>query len=664
MDRPEDDMEAAFTPETVEKPEAKIKSESPSEMLKPKSELHDKTLSYLLDRLRMSERKMNAFYARWAYNEKRIQAYIDLPDWEKELKKLNDDGKVPNAVRIVVPYSYATISTIVTFLAQVFFGAKPMLQVGTNKGENAKAAQLMELVLQHQSEHMRLVSTLFQFLQDTQYYNLGVLKCFWTEERAMRTVWKPQMNIGGFKVPGLGKLIPQRQERMVYQGNEVESIDPFMFFPDPRVPMSKVNRKGEFVFWRTFVGKHDLQKKAWNKEFFHISAVGSLPRADYQGVASERSILADGEANPARASNDENSVKSFVQLDECSIIIVPHDMGLGDSKKPEHWVFTIANKTQIVRAEPLNLDHGMHPIIVSEPYGGGYGFGHAGVTDMMGPLQDLMSWLVDSHVANVRTVLNNMFIVDPSRIEMQDLNNLGPAKHIRLKRAAIGQDVRGALQQLNVQDVTHGHIQDLQTIIHLADMLTGVSDNMRGIQSSGGRKTATEIRTSGEAGSSRLAALARIISAQGMVDLTTQMCVNTQQLLEEEMWVAVTGADGKANPLRVSGDQVAGDFSFPVNDGTLPLDRVAMLDVWKEIFLGSAQDPSLQGKIDRLGMFKWMAELGGAKNIDKFIIQPMPDEQIERQVEKGNLIPANGPKPGGQTPGVTSNPGARLAGGL
>tara|TARA_R110002153_G_scaffold274298_2_gene448182 strand:+ start:3306 stop:5294 length:1989 start_codon:yes stop_codon:yes gene_type:complete len=653
---PEDDKTAA--------PSVGITSESPSEMLKPGSELHEKTLKYLLDRLLMSEKKMGEFYARWSYNEKRIQAYIDLPNWEKELKNLNDKGAVPSAVRIVVPYSYATISTIVTFLAQVFFGSKPMLQVGVYKGENAKSAQLMEQVLQHQSDHTRLVSTLFQFLQDTQYYNLAVMKCFWTEERGQRTVWKPSMNLGPIKIPGMGKLMPSREERLIYQGNEVESIDPFMFFPDPRVPMSKVNRKGEFIFWRTFTGHHDLQKKAWAKEFFHVKSVGSMPKADYHGAASERSIIADGESNPARASMDEHSVKSFVQLDECSIIIVPKDMGLGESDRPEHWVFTIANKRQIIRAEPLNLDHGMHPIVVSEPYGGGYGFGHAGVADMMGPLQDLMSWLVDSHVANVRTVLNNMFIVDPSRIEMQDLANLGPAKHIRLKRAAIGQDVRGAIQQLPVQDVTKGHIGDLQTIMALADTLTGVSDNMRGIQASGGRKTATEVRTSSEAGSSRMAALARIISAQGMVDLTTQMSVNTQQLLDEEMWIAVTGEDGKENPLRVSGDQIAGDFSFPVNDGTLPLDRVAMLDVWKEIFLASGQDPELQGKIDRMSMFKWMAELGGAKNFDKFVVQTAPDEDVERMAEQGNIIPANGPRPGGQTPGVASNPGARLAGGL
>ena len=36
----------------------------------------------------------------------------------------------------------------------------------------------------------------------------------------------------------------------------------------------------------------------------------------------------------------------------------------------------------------------------------------------------------------------------------------------------------------------------------LADMLSAVNDNLKGIQDSGGRKTATEVRTSNESGSS------------------------------------------------------------------------------------------------------------------------------------------------------------------
>ena len=640
-------------------------SPRPIDKLGPKTELHAKVLSHLLDRLRFSELKMVSFYPRWQYNEKRIQAYIDLPNWEKALKSMNDEGKPPSAVRIVVPYTYSTISTIVTFLGQVFFGRKPLFQVNSYKGENAEAAQTMEKILQQQADHNKLVSVLYQFFQDTQYYNLGILKCFWDVKRAKRTVWK-QGTLGPFKLPG--KAFPVREDGLVYEGNVVESIDPFLFFPDPRVPLHKVNREGEFVFWRTFSAKYKLQQKEAAGTFAHTKHIGTLPKQDYQGLSNRRIGLVPGSVGiPGAETVSRGSVTDFVQLDEGTVVITPSELGLGDSDEPAHWVFTIANKTQIVRAEPLNLDHGMHPVVVSEPYGGGYGFGNAGIADLVGPLQDLMTWFVNSHIQNVRIVLNDMFLIDPSRIEMQDVENMGPARRIRLKRAAFGQDIRGAIQQLPVQDVTRAHMADLQLTMNLADTLSGVSDNLRGIQDSGGRKTATEVRTSAEAGSSRLASLARTISSQALVDLTTQMSVNTQQLLSEKMMIAVVGEDGKQKSIRVGASSVVGDFSFPVNDGTLPIDRVAMLDVWKEIFLGVSQDPELARRFDRVALFEFIAELGGAQNISKFIVQSQPDAQVAADAQAGNLAPL-GPLPGlktggAPTPGVVPNPGARLAGG-
>src|SRR3972149_9114983 len=82
------------------------------ERLVPGSSDHQRVLDYLLARLNTSEKAMEEFYPRWSVSEMKIQAYIDLPEWEKVLKNLTDEGKPPKLTRIVVPYSFATISTI------------------------------------------------------------------------------------------------------------------------------------------------------------------------------------------------------------------------------------------------------------------------------------------------------------------------------------------------------------------------------------------------------------------------------------------------------------------------------------------------------------------------------------------------------------------------
>jgi hypothetical protein len=459
----------------------------------------------------------------------------------------------------------------------------------------------------------------------------------------------------------------------VFSGNWVESVDPFMFFPDPRVPMAEVNRRGEFVFWRTFEGKHVLKRLEMEGKVRWIDAAPGMPtNREGQDNPSSRAVLSAGDSHPGFDMEADAGPTETFQIDQGTIDIIPAELGLSDSEKVEKWLFTIANKGQIIQAEPYDSDHGFHPVVVSEPYSMGYGFGQPGLMDYLGPLQDVISWFVNSHIQNVRTAINNMFIVDPSMVEMQDLKNPEPGKIIRLKRAAYGQDVRTALQQLAVTDITRGHIVDLQAFFRIADSISGVNDNLRGLQESGGRKTATEVRTAGDAGASRLAAHGRMISAQSLTTLTEMMSVNTQQLLDQEFELQVLGQDGMVNPIKIGPEHVVGDFYYPINDGTLPIDRVAMLDVWKELFLAIVGNPLLAAQYDAPKIFEYVAKLGGADNLSSFRLQMqpqmMPDGQVQQQMQAGNVMPVpgmagkNGAGVPGPARGAMGGPGSSTPG--
>lgn len=648
------------------------------DVLKPGSELHKRVYTYLSNRVAMSERAMAKFHARWNYSEYRIQAYLNLQDSERLLKEANEKGRPASMISVSVPYTFSTVSTIVTYQLQAFAGRKPIFSVGSNKAETAEAASKMETLLQYQADHTRYVKYLYGFLQDAQTYGFGAMRILWDRKVGNRTVWRKREAPAGLSL--LGNIIPQlgaafspgwvssREERLLYAGANIETIDPFMFLPDPRVPMNEVNKKGEFVFWRTFIGVHELKIGASQGMYKHVESVGSLPRANTSGAlpnASLRNIKISGDTDLTQAQGEGRGQADYVQVDEGTCMIIPAELGLGQSNLPERWLFTIANKKQIIRAERFDFDHDMHPVVVTEPYSTGYGFGMPGIVDWLGPLQDSMSWFINSHMHNVASSINNMFVVDPSMVEMQDLNNPGAGKRIRLKRQAYGQDVRTAIAQLPVADVTRGHVQDLDLMFRIADGLSSVTDNLRGLQDQGGRKTATEVRVATEAGASRLASNTRLISAQAMVDLTTQLSLNTQQFLDQEISVAVLGQDGRQNFMEVTPDGVVGDFNFPVHDGTLPIDKVAMLDVWQQILMGVAQDPELRQAYSLPKIFEYVAELGGARNIEEFKMQQMPDEQIERQLQAGNIVPlgdATSGLPGG-SPGPSA-PGNSLAGAL
>lgn len=626
---------------------------------------HDRVRDYLVSRIKYSEREMSKLKPRWRVNEKKYQAYVTLPKWDEVLKQMNDAGAPPKVVSIVIPYTYATISTIVTYLIHTYAGRKPMFQVGSNKKETAESCRNMELVLQYNADHTRLIKHLFQFLLDGQQYGVGILRCQWVKESKIRTKWMDRQ-IMGVKLPQKVKV---REEAVVYEGNDVCSIDPYSFYPDPRVPMADVNRKGEFVFWKDNVGLHKLKTLQKQGKVHYVDRIGALAtnRDSTYDLDSDRSLRAGGESNPGRNNADQawDKVTSFVEVFQGSVEIIPAELGLGPEEWPVKYIFSIANRCQIIQAQPLELDHDMHPVVVTEPYTMGYSFGQLGISDYLGPMQDTMSWLVNSHMDNVKTALNNMFVFDPSRIEMQDLKEPGAGKLIRAKKAAYGTDIKDAIHQFNVQDVTQGHSRDLQLFMRIGDAMSSITDNLRGQQDSGGRKTATEVRTTGEAAASRLAAMGRFISAQALTDLTEQMSMNNQQNLSDEFYIEVVGEEGLKNPIKISPEMLVGDFQYPIHDGTLPLDRVALLDVWKEIFMGVAQDQELRSQFSVGEMFKYLAELGGARNIDRFQIQTAPDEQVAAQAQAGNIITtrqASGARPA-PAAGVTPNPGQRMAGG-
>lgn len=643
------------------------KGKAPIDLLGPGTERHSIVKKYLLERLSASERAMSRRYARWRLNEIQFQAYISLSEHEKILKEVRQNKSMPEITSLVIPYSYSTIMAIVTYHLQVFAGADPIFRVNAIKADSLQKQEYVELAMKRNTDHVRMVLKIFQFLLDGQIYNLSIFRNLWTVEERFTTVQKAAMR------PGPMGMMPDfsqprtktREQRTVFEGTGVTNIDPFMFFPDPRVTPTEVSRKGEFVFWRDFSGKHILEEQEQKGLIKYLDSIGKRPRpqntfGEGDVPHSNRNMGSSGGQSIFDVSRNETQLEDYVQLDQGSITIVPSKLGIGDSDAPEKWLFTIANKNQIIQAEPLDLDHGFHPVAVAEPYSMGYTPGGMSMVEMLEPVQSGMSWLLNSHIHNIRGIINNSFVLDPNAIDMTSFKDGRPGRLIKLKPSAIGRDIKSVIQQLQMYDATQQHISDINVLQRIGDMISAVNDNVRGQLQTGGRKTATEVRTSIESGASRLVAQARVISSQAMVDEAEQICINMQQLMTEPYLMNVVGPDGMQSMMEITPESIVGDFNFPVTDGTLPLDKIALLDVWKEIFQLVSSNPMLMQMYDINHIFEFVCELSGARNIKKFQLQPQgagmqgpvpgmgPDpQQMAMQAQAGNVVPLFGGDPNG-----------------
>jgi hypothetical protein len=608
-----------------------ISDESVIDKLTPGSTLHAKTLQKLNAYFDFSANAMSQMHPRWNWQELRVQAYIKHPKYRDLIQAFeNNNGAPPEAVRIIVPYSYATLHAAATYIYSVLAGRRPVFPLLPSRGTVSDKARYMEQALQSNLEATKGYQCLWQLIWDALVYDVGAVRIGWAEEDGKRLE------------------IRNGQREMVdglkFAGNKMIPIDPYHFFPDPRVPMHKVNSEGDFVFWISHQSEMKLKVRERAGQLKYVKEACS--KAKEQGDLGEMGPIGTSQRR-ARVGNDggllraAGDVVKFIPIREGTIRLIPDDWGLNDSKDMELWKVSFT-KDQIIQMQPLGMAHDKHPVAVAEPTSFGHEFGGLSFADFIGPFQDMLSWIVNSRIENVRTVVNNQFIVDPNRVEMQDLRTPAPGKAIRLKQAAIGTDVREAIHQLAVTDVTAGHFQDMQMLRLLGDACSGINDNMRGIQTAGGRRSATEARMAMQAGASRLSQMASLVSSQAIGDICDQMIMNIQQFMPDELWVEMSGDEEMPSSTLLTPDMIAGSFNYQISDGSLPYDKMAMVESWKEILMAVMQDPELRQRKDVVRIFDHIAVLGGAKNIKQFDRQQesfAPGQPPEGAIPAGPAMP-------------------------
>jgi len=147
-------------------------------------------------------------------------------------------------------------------------------------------------------------------------------------------------------------------------------------------------------------------------------------------------------------SRDDGHGQCRVARDVCGTD--PERLGLDDSTFPEKWLFVVANDSVVIHAQPLGLFHNKFPFEVLELEPDGYAMFKRSMLDIVRPMNDVMNWLVNTHFYNTRKALNDMFVVDPSRVVMKDVLSPEPGKIIRLREEMYGQDVRTAITQFRL----------------------------------------------------------------------------------------------------------------------------------------------------------------------------------------------------------------------
>jgi len=623
-------------------------------VIKYGSPLHADTAAAIRRRYEFSNRKMVDEAERWRKSEKEHLFYITDEDFEDMAAK--EDKKSDTFKTLVIPYSYAMVLSAHTYWTTVFLARNPILQFSARHGETEMQTMAVQALMDYQTQVGEHLVPYYVWLLDVAKYGIGVVSNYWDEEKitVSQIISKPKTYLG-VPIPGTNQKVKQRKQIPGYMGEKVFNVRPWDFVRDPRVSAQNLQR-GEFCGRRFEVGWTEILKGREQGKYFNVEALSQTVRGstdhlnDLSASEIDKPMSLDGSPDFI----DKNDM-GFVTLLEMFIDIVPKDWGLGTSSYSEKWVFTMANPdggAVIIGAQPFGMDHDKFPYSVIEYEMDGYAYGKRGMYDVLRSLQQTMDWLLNTHFYNIRRGINNMFFVDPSRVVMKDILDPRPGKLVRMKPAFYGTPIEEAFHQIQVGDSTQGHVNDSEIMGSLMQRVTGINDNIMAMLSQGGRKTATEIRTSSQMGINRLKTNAEYFSAMGFSPLAQRMLQETQQLYDLEREFKIVGRiiGNDQDFLKVTPDAIAGFYDFIPVDGTMPIDRMAQLNVWTQLLAQIRQIPQVANNYDLGKVFAWMAQLGGIRNLQEFRIKVQPDQQVTQGAQAGNLVPQGTPAPGGGGP--------------
>lgn len=614
---------------TVTLDTSKVKYDYPNDLdLNPNSSFHKKLLNMLMQNARASRAALEPRFTAWRQIDETLSAFV------KEVQKSKEDAEKTQK-KLVVPISYALLETMVSQLIATFL-EPPYFRYESVDPDDLIGSILLEKTVdvQTQSVYSGVGLALIIMFQDAMKYGIAPTHVRWHVEEG-KAVVKEAKTFTGIFTGLFGKTEYKRKlkERTLFEGNVLDNIDPYNYFPDPNVPIHDI-QNSEYVGWlerSNYVNVYE-EELASDGDMFNVKYL--------KDINAESSLYLTERNEKTKIGTEPNDSKVVKPLDRIYMYrkLIPADYGLSDSEKPELWLFCVAGDKVITEARKIDLPHNFFPIVVCAPQVDGHQVAPISTIEVHSSIQEIINFLFSSRIENVSKVLNDMLIVDPMLINMKDMYKPGAGKLIRMKRNAWGKNkLDQAVKQLNIQDVTSQHLSDANYMIELIRETSGATEAMQGIQRKRGERiTATEFQGTQSGAVTRMDKAVRLASMTSMTYLAYMFAANTQWFIQEDVTIKTKGRWEKelketygenTEGVVVEPADLSVNFDVISHDGTLIGNEYA--SSWIQLIDIISKNPELMQAFDMRRIVSHVAKIMGAKNFDTFLnTQPLLNQSM------------------------------------
>lgn len=567
-------------------------------------------------------------------------------DHWKEADRAHDVYVPPDATefreKAVMADTRAIADTVLTYLMAALGGRNPMFQLEGLNRKSRNASLILERVLHQQMRRTAGEARLAQLLLDSIRYGFAPTKVIWD-----------------------GKT---NQNRMV-------NFDPRRCFPDPRVNWGDWDNM-QFVVFADYMSYNSLmysglypKLKKYPALRHKISPPKNAWSAHHWHKEEGRGLSIDPASPNMRERNDHAyfTLGDARIVDEAWVRLSGHEIGI-PSIEQIFLVVTIMDENVVIRFQ-LNPYGQQFPVV----FGGLYQDSHKtygqSLYDLILPMHDIATYLMRSRIDNISAALNNLIFADPTQVSIPDLIDRNPWGIVRtLPGSKPGDGVFIA----QVPDVTRGHLNDIASMSELKQRVSAASDAQQGMPTSDGIRTATEIQRLTQLGSQRLGVLSRIMSATTIRPMVRMMVANIQDSLSMEGSIKI---DQQNMPTQLAtmvedgyldfdvAKDLQGDIDYLVIDGTLPIEPTRNAETWMNMLqimsqtglnmeynAGQIAEEAIRAMgitdLDRFRVSKEQMQSEGMSPSQQLAMMEkmrgasvQPQENIDQEVQKGNLIP-------------------------
>lgn len=593
--------------------------------------------------VKMSRDSMSKYYDAWDMAERTYRGERTPDAEDKKAAKKNEPMKV------FVPLTHAQVQTFVSFAVMMMTQRDYFYELGGTGVEDEKAAKLGQAVLQRDLEYNKWEGVLLpQFLTDAAVKGLGVLKTQWSHETCPAPTqvpdprWQPDPMLPTQAVP---PTVTVYQEKTKYLGNRIEVVSPYRWFPDTRLPITRY-REGEFCADESEKSYGELQKLERRGE---VAGLQWVPRLNDNGFEDRRlTILSQGSQQSWDPTVPGNLSGRYYLITEVEIRCNPAQTEIGDGVviNPDLdaevvLLVWIANDDRIIRIVDSGYEHNEFLYDAAQFFNDQSRLLNGGIAELLAPMQDIMDWLLNTRVTNVRKCIQNFSVVDPRYVNLDDLKARNPV--VRTKGIPDGLSIDAYFKQFNPIDVTTTHLTDMANISSLSKEATGLQENLLG-QYAEGRRSAREASNVNANGASRVTLPIKGLWESALLPCGRKMLANHRQGLDIQQLVSIVGLQRIVSDpasayafLPVDKTQLYGNYDFLIFDATVPSQRMAQAMALAQAGETMMKDPRafmVLGKDPKLLFDEWF-ELMGIRNADRFNLTPDRLGQIMLMVGAG-----------------------------